>query len=101
MIFYYFYTTLYSIEKEKDMSNEVIRGVLNAAKFLQVHRDTIHRHIKKGTFPTPISAMALGENEDKAIRIWKQSDLKEWKEQRKTHDGRGWKISKKRTEKSH
>ena len=66
------------------MAEEIIQGVKNVAKFLGIHRDTIHRHMKVNDFPTPISAMSMGEgDEKKVIRIWRKTDVEEWDKNRK------------------
>lgn len=76
---------------------EIVEGASGAARFLGINRDTIHRHIKRGTFPTPISTITLGENSDRTIRAWKKEDLENWKKER-NRTKKGWEIGRKRKE---
>lgn len=78
---------------------EIIEGASAAARFLGINRDTVHRHIKKDSFPTPVSTITVGENADRIIRAWRKGDLEKWKEKR-DQVRKGWEIGRRREKNS-
>jgi predicted DNA-binding transcriptional regulator AlpA len=68
-------------------NEDVISGVNNAAKYLNLSRRTVHRLIKKGTFPTPnfVTPFDCGLKEN---RQWRTSDLEAFVQSKKQHNGK-------------
>ena len=64
------------------MTKEIIVGIKNVAKFLDINNSTIHRHIQAGNFPLPIFSIILGNKVKKEIRTWQKSDIENWLQQK-------------------
>lgn len=56
-------------------------GVAEIARELDIGRETVHHHIRRGGFPEPVARLAMG-------KVWLAQDVREWRRESRTRVSR-------------
>jgi predicted DNA-binding transcriptional regulator AlpA len=64
------------MDKINVSQDELVFGIIEAAKYLNITKKTVHVLINESVFPNPIILQNVGK---RVIKVWKKSDLDSFK----------------------